>query len=70
MFFPKTIEINGQRVLWRDLLKMRRDQRKVVCTAQPALFELHDDARPAPERTADGRYREPSLFTQLDGGRS
>jgi len=70
MSFAKTIEINGQRVLWRDLLKMRRDQRKVVRTAQPALFELHDDARPAPERTADGRYREPSLFTHLDGGRS
>ena len=70
MSFPKTIEINGQRILWRDLLKMRRDQRKVVRTAQPALFELHDDARPAPERTADGRYREPSLFTRLDGGRS
>jgi hypothetical protein len=70
MSFPKTIEINGQRVLWRDLLKMRRDQRKVVRTAQAALFELHDDARPAPERAADGRYREPSLFTRLDGGRS
>ena len=70
MSFPKTIEINGQRFLWRDLLRMRRDQRKAVRVAQPALFELHDDARPAPERTADGRYREPSLFTRLDGGRS
>ena len=70
MSFPKTIEINGQRFLWRDLLKMRREQRKVVRTAQPALFDLHDDSRPAPERTVDGRYREPSLFTRLDGGRS
>ena len=70
MSFAKTIEINGQRFLWRDLLKMRREQRKVVRTAQPALFELHDDARPAPERTADGRYRQPSLFRRLDGGRS
>jgi hypothetical protein len=51
-------------------LKMRREQRKIVRAAQPALFDLHDDARPAPERTADGRYREPSLFTRLDGGRS
>ena len=70
MSFPKTIEINGQRILWRDLLKMRREQRKVVRTAQPALFDLLDDTRPAPERTAVGRYREPSLFTRLDGGRS
>ena len=70
MSFPKTIEINGQRFLWRDLLKMRREQRKAAHVTQPALFELRDDARPAPERTADGRYREPSLFTRLDGGRS
>ena len=70
MSFPKTIEINGQRLLWRDLLKMRREQRKVVRAAQPALFDLLDDARPATERTADGRYREPSLFTRLDGGQS
>ena len=70
MSFPKHIEINGQRFLWRELVKMKREQRKVVRTAQLALFELHDDARPSPERTAGGRYREPSLFTRLDGGRS
>lgn len=62
MSFPKSIEINGQRVLWRDLLKMRREQRKAAHTAQPTQFELKDDARPATERSADDRYREPSLF--------
>ncbi len=30
---------------------------------QPALFELKDDRRPESERTTDGRYREPGLFT-------
>ena len=69
MSFPKSIEVNGQRVLWRDLLKMRREQRKAARTAQPVLFELREDRRPAKECTADDRYREPSLFANLDGGR-
>ena len=51
MSFPKSIEVNGQRVLWRDLLKMRREQRKAAHTAQPVLFELREDSRPAKERT-------------------
>ena len=29
---------------------------------QPALFELRTDVRPAGERTAAGRYREPGLL--------
>jgi hypothetical protein len=70
MSFPKSIEVNGQRVLWRDLLKMRREQRKAAHTAQPVLFELRNDSRPKKERKADDRYREPSLFSNLDGGRS
>ena len=32
-------------------------------TQQPALFELKDDRRSVAERTAAGRYREPSLFS-------
>jgi hypothetical protein len=67
MSFPKTIEIDGKRVLWRDLLKMRREQRQAARTAQPVLFELRDDSRPAPERTAQGRFEEPSLFTHKGG---
>ena len=30
---------------------------------QPVLFDPRDDRRPAAERTAAGRYREPSLFS-------
>jgi hypothetical protein len=60
----KYIEIDGKRHLWRDILQLRREQKKAHATAQqPALFELKDDRRPAAERTAAGRYREPSLFS-------
>ena len=58
------IEIDGKRYLWRDLLQLRRDQKKAHARAQqPALFELRDDCRPVADRTAGGRYREPSLFS-------
>ena len=58
------IEIDCKRYLWRDVLQLRREQRKALAQAQqPTLFELKDDRRPAAERTAEGRYREPSLFS-------
>jgi hypothetical protein len=59
------IEIEGRRYLWRDILKLRREQRKER-RDQPTLFELKDDTRPAGERSAIERYREPTLFTVLD----
>lgn len=64
---PKTIEIEGKRYVWRDILALRKAQIEEVRRAcQPALFELHDDRRPAAERTAAGRHKEPSLFTLLE----
>ena len=36
---------------------------------QPALFTLREDHRPAGERNAAERYREPSLFTMLERSR-
>jgi len=58
------IVIDGKRHLWRDVLRLRREQvRAYVNAKQPALFELKDDWRPPAERTAAGRYLEPSLFT-------
>jgi hypothetical protein len=64
---PAFIEINGKRIAWRELVERRRDQLRVAAKAvQPALFELHDDARPACERTAARRYLEPSLFSLLE----
>lgn len=58
------IEIEGKRYLWRDVLQLRREQKKANARAQqPTLFELKDDTRPTAERTAAGRYREPTLFS-------
>jgi hypothetical protein len=68
MTHPKFIEIDGRRHLWRDLLQQRKEQQAAAArTQQLALFELKDDCRPATERTAGGRYQQPSLFTLPDG---
>jgi hypothetical protein len=48
------------------VLPLRREQLKAFARAeQPPLFELRVDRRPEPQRTAAGRYLEPSLFTRL-----
>jgi len=58
------IEIEGKRYLWRDILQIRREQRKAMRQAlQPTLFQLRDDCRLRAGRSAAGRYREPSLFS-------
>ena len=64
MTHPKFIEIDGKRVLWRDLVSRRREQLAAVAKSeQPALFELKDDRRPIADRTSAGRFLEPSLFS-------
>ena len=67
MPLPRTIEIEGRRYLWRDLVALRRAQAQPRAE-QPALFELREDHRPPGERNAAERYREPSLFTRLEAG--
>ena len=60
---PRFIDIEGRPYLWRDLLQRRREQLAVPAQQQqPALFEMHEDARPKAERTASGRYLQPGLF--------
>ena len=50
------IVIDGKRHLWRDILKLRREQKRATAkAAQPALFLLVEDRRPPAERTAAGR---------------
>jgi hypothetical protein len=56
------IEIEGKKYPWRDLLKLRREQKKAARQAQPALFELKEDSRPQSQRSPSSRYEEPSLF--------
>ena len=56
------IVIDGTRYAWRDILKKRREQLQQSRQPQPTLFELKEDARPASQRSAAGRYAEPTLF--------
>ena len=69
MTAPRFIDIDGKRFLWRDIVRLRQEQCRAAAEAapmQPPLFELHDDFRPAAERSAAARYLEPSLFSLLD----
>jgi len=60
------IDLDGKRYPWRDILQLRREQKVAFAQAEhPALFEIKLDRRPEPERSATGRYLEPSLFTRL-----
>jgi hypothetical protein len=65
---PDTIIVNGHAFSWQQLCELRRQQLeawKAAQGAQPALFELRDDCRPQAERSAAGRYREPTLFADM-----
>jgi hypothetical protein len=60
-----TIIVDGRAYSWRRLCELRRAQIEAKSRerlSQLALFELHADSRPAAQRTASGRYSEPSLF--------
>jgi len=62
---PDTIIVDGHAFSWQRLCELRRqllEEWKGAQPSQPALFELKDDSRPVAERTAAGRYREPTLF--------
>lgn len=59
---PRFIEIDGKRYLWRDVLRLRKEQRQAARAAQPALFPLLEDRRPSSQMTASGRFEGPTLF--------
>jgi hypothetical protein len=68
MSHPDKIVIDGRAYRWRDIVELRRQQLeawKAARPEQPALFALKVDSRPAAERLAAGRYREPSLLDTL-----
>jgi hypothetical protein len=57
------IENDDKRYLWRDLLALRREQRKAHARAATACpVRTQGRSPPVTERTAAGRYREPTLF--------
>jgi hypothetical protein len=63
MSTPPFIELEGRLYRWRDIVALRKAQLAATRSVeQLALFELRDDCRPSTDRTAAGRYREPSLF--------
>lgn len=63
----RTIKIGDKRYRWREVLEMRREQKKAERQPQPMLFDrLPYDYRPKTERTASDRYESPSLFEHLN----
>lgn len=65
---PDTIIVDGRAYSWQRLRELRRQQLeawRLSQPEQPALFALKADCRPQPERTAAGRYSEPTLFADL-----
>jgi len=63
---PDTIIIEGRAYSWRAILEARRAQLEAWRKAQPqqpALFTLREDCRPKAQRTAAGRYKEPTLLS-------
>lgn len=60
--------VDGRAYSWKRLCELRRAQleaRRKAEGAQPALFELRQDCRPAAERTAASRYLEPGLLDRI-----
>ena len=66
---PDTIIIEGRAYSWRGLVALRKAQLETWRKAQgeqPTLFKLIEDCRPKAERSAAGRYAEPSLLAFLN----
>ena len=62
---PDIVIVDGHAFSWQRLCELRRQQleaRQAAQSLQLGLFELKDDCRPATERTAAGRYAEPTFF--------
>lgn len=59
---PRYLVLDGKRYRWADLLRLRQEQRKAAKKEQPALFPIKEDCRPPNQKTACGRYKEPTLF--------
>jgi hypothetical protein len=65
---PDTIIVDGHAFSWLRICDLRRQQLeawKAEQARQLALFELKDDCRPETERTAAGRYLEPTLLSLI-----
>jgi hypothetical protein len=62
---PDIVLVDGHAFSWQRLCELGGNslrQFKPPSLGDVALFELKDDCRPAAERTAAGRYAEPTFF--------
>ncbi|MGE0236073.1 hypothetical protein [Methylocystis sp.] len=59
---PRYLVVDGKRFLWAELLRLRKEQRKAAKNEQQTLFPLKEDCRPPTQKTARGRFEEPTLF--------
>jgi len=65
---PDILIVDGHAFSWRRILELRRRQLEAWRTEQLrqlVLFELKEDRRPQAERTAAGRYQQPTLFAVM-----
>jgi hypothetical protein len=65
---PDILMVAGHAFSWQRISELRRQQLEAWRADQArqlALFELKDDCRPEAERTAAGRFREPTFFALL-----
>ena len=70
---PDTLLIDGHAFSWQRICELRRQQlevRRAAQATQLALFELKDDCRPPSERSAAGRYEQPTFLGAMAGGDS
>ena len=58
----RTIVIDGKQYDWKEIRRLRREQLQAARKPQPTLFDMKEDARPASQRSVEGRYCEPLLF--------
>lgn len=59
----RTIVLDGKVWEWKEIRRIRREQIQAARKPQQdELFPLHEDSRPASQRTASGRYEQPLLF--------
>ena len=65
---PDTLILDGHAYSWQAICELRRQQLEAwrpTQVRQLALFDLRDDCRPLAERTAAGRYEQPTLLSLI-----
>ena len=69
MSLPRTIMIGGKAYDWREIRALRKAQleaHRAAQAGQPTLFPLVTDCRPESQRSASGRFSQPTLFDPPD----